>query len=104
MKYVRNIEDLKKYTFEFFDAFLPQALSDQLVNYFLLNMGDGKLLEGQAIAYLSQRKIPQDTVAEYGEAILQLNDYRGLLKKFVELLLKARCYEGLSAFLNSIFL
>lgn len=104
MKYVRNIEDLKKYTFEFFDAFLPQALSDQLVNYFLLNMGDGKLLEGQAIAYLSQRKIPEDTVAEYGEAILQLNDYRGLLKKFVELLLKARCYEGLSAFLNRIFL
>lgn len=104
MKYVRNVDDLKKYTFEFFDAFLPQNLSDQMVNYFLLNMGDGEMLEKSAITYMSQRNISAEAVADYGEAILQLNDYRGLLKKFVELLLKAQNFEGLCAFLNRIFL
>ena len=104
MKYVRNVDDLKKYTFEFFDAFLPQSLSDQMVNYFLLNMGDGEALERSAIMYMSQGKISPEAVADYGEAILQLNDYRGLLKRFVELLLKAKNYEGLCAFLNRIFL
>lgn len=104
MKYVRNVDDLKKYTFEFFDAFLPQNLSDQMVNYFLLNMGDGEMLEKSAIAYMSQGTISAEAVADYGEAILQLNDYRGLLKKFVELLLKAQNFEGLCAFLNRIFL
>ncbi len=104
MKYVRNVDDLKKYTFEFFDAFLPQSLSDQMVNYFLLNMGDGETLEKSVISYLSQGKISPEMIADYGEAILQMNDYRGLLKKFVELLLKAKSYEGLCAFLNRIFL
>ena len=33
--------------------------------------------------------VNENDVAEYGEVILQLNDYKILLKKFIELLLKA---------------
>ena len=40
MKYVRNYTDFKKYTFEFFDSFLPPDLSEKMVNSFLLGLGD----------------------------------------------------------------
>ncbi|MBQ3047664.1 MAG: DUF4132 domain-containing protein [Clostridia bacterium] len=104
MKYVRNIEDLKKYTFEFFDSFLSQNLSDQMVNYFLLGIGNKEDLESQAANVLSQSTVELDKIAEYGEAILQLNDYQDLLKKYTELLLKSHQFEHLCAFLNRIFL
>lgn len=104
MKYVRNIEDLKRYTFEFFDCFLPERLSDQMVNYFLLGIGDERVLVATAVNQLKENKIGEQETAEYGEAILQLNDYKDLLKKYIELLLKAECYEQICAFLNRIFL
>ena len=103
MKYVRNIEDLKKYTFEFFDSFLPQDMSDQLVNYFLLGLGEQSLMN-RAASILKQSSVALEPIAEYGEAILQLNDYQDLLKKFTELLLVSERYEHLCAFLNRIFL
>ena len=104
MKYVRNIDDLKRYTFEFFDSFLPQHLSDQMVNYFLLDLGDKNILIPTVLQYVKDKKLNENDVAEYGEAILQLNDYKVLLKKFIELLLKAECFEQICAFLNRIFL
>lgn len=104
MKYVRNIEDLKRYTFEFFDCFLSQHLADQMVNYFLLGIGNKQELESQAANILSQSTVSLDKIAEYGEAILQLNDYQDLLKKYTELLLKSHSFEHLCAFLNRIFL
>ncbi len=104
MKYVRNIEDLKKYTFEFFDSFLPQDLSDKMANYFLLGIGDKDYLESACAEKLQKANIPLNTVCEYGEVILQLNDYKDILKKFVTLLLKANTYEHLCAFLSRIFL
>ena len=104
MKYVRNIEDLKRYTFEFFDCFLPQNISDRMVNLFLLGIGDEQSLIPTAINYLKEKGISENDAAEYGEAILQLNDYKDLLKRYIELLLKAQCYEQICAFLNRIFL
>ena len=104
MKYVRNIEDLKKYTFEFFDRFLPQNLSDQMVNNFLLNLGNNDLLIPTVVNLLKDSDITENEIAEYGEAVLQLNDYKELLKKYVELLLKAEKFEAICAFLNRIFL
>ncbi|MBQ9793228.1 MAG: hypothetical protein IJW32_05805, partial [Clostridia bacterium] len=104
MKYVRNIEDLKRYTFEFFDCFLPQNISDRMVNLFLLGIGDEQALIPTAINYLKEKGISENDAAEYGEAILQLNDYKDLLKRYIELLLKAQCYEQICAFLNRIFL
>ena len=104
MKYVRNIEDLKKYTFEFFDCFLPQNISDRMVNYFLLSLGDEKSLVATAVNYLKTNGIGENEAAEFGEVILQLNDYKDLLKKYIELLLKAECFEQICAFLNRIFL
>ena len=103
MKYVRNYEDFKRYSFEFFDSFLPQDLSEEMVNSFLLDLGDKDQLERQALSYIKFQPLDQVETADYGEAILQLNDYRSLLKKFVELLLKSNSYEALCAFLNRIF-
>lgn len=104
MKYVRNIDDLKRYTFEFFDSFLPENLSDQMVNYFLLGLGNKEQLERESAHVLMQSSVSLDKIAEYGEAILQLNDYQDLLKKYTELLLRSRRFEHLCAFLNRIFL
>jgi len=104
MKYVRNLEDLKRYTFEFFDSFLPQDLSDQMVNYFLLDLKENPNLDQSVEDVIMSKGIEEKDVAEFGEVILQLNDYKSILKKFVELLLKAKSYEQLCAFLNRIFL
>lgn len=103
MKYVRNIDDLKKYTFEFFDSFLPQDISDKMVNYFLLNLGEREHLLPVASNYLKASKSLQE-ISEYGQVILQLSDYKEILKKYVELLLMAESFEALCLFLNSIFL
>ena len=104
MKYVRNIDDLKRYTFEFFDSFLPENLADQMVNYFLLGLGNKEQLESDSANILKQSPVSLHKIAEYGEAILQLNDYQDLLKKYTELLLRSRKFEHLCAFLNRIFL
>lgn len=104
MKYVRNYDDFKRFSFEFFDTFLPSPLSDQMVNYFILGLGDEKHLIGQALQYIKNHPLGQNDVAEYGEAILQLSEYRDLLKKFVNLLLLSNSYEQLCAFLDRIFL
>lgn len=104
MKYVRSLDDFKKFTFEFFDSFLPEKLSDALVNYFLLNIGEGDYLINQAVAYTKERPLNLEKTAEYGEAILQLEDYKEMLKKFTTLLLESKSFEQLSMFLNRIFL
>ena len=104
MKYVRNIEDLKRYTFEFFDSFLPQNISDKMVNYFLLNLGEAENLVPVAVNYYKSSPPSLQEVSEYGQVILQLNDYKEILKKYTELLLKAESYEAICVFLNSIFL
>jgi len=104
MKYVRNLDDLKKYTFEFFDSFLPTKLSDEMVNYFLVDLGDKDALLGQTLLEISKKPLNIATTAEYGEVILQLLDYKELLGKFTELLLMSKSFEALSSFLNRIFL
>ncbi len=104
MKYVRNLDDLKKYTFEFFDSFLPTRLSDEMVNYFLVDLGDKEALKKQTLLEISKRPLDVAVTAEYGEVILQLMDYKELLKKFTELLLVSHSFEALCAFLNRIFL
>lgn len=104
MKYVRNIDDLKKYTFEFFDSFLPQDISDKMVNYFLLNLGEGEQLMPVASNYLKTHNQNLQEISEYGQVILQLSDYKEILKKYVELLLMSESFEALCVFLNSIFL
>lgn len=104
MKYVRNLDDLKKYTFEFFDSFLPQHLSDQMVNLFLVDIGNKELLTKATLEYIEYSPLNPTAVAEYGEVILQLLDYKTLLKKFTELLLLSKSFLALNAFLNRIFL
>ncbi len=104
MKYVRNFDDFKKFSFEFFDSFLSQQLSEELVNSFILNIGDEQSLEQRALESIKLHPLGENEVAEYGEVILQLGDFKSLLKKFVELLLKSQSYEQLCAFLNRIFL
>ena len=104
MKYVRNIDDLKRYTFEFFDSFLPQNMSDKMVNYFLLDTGFTMELQEGVLNEIKKNPLNENVVVEYGEVILQLRDYRDLLKRFVELLLKSKSFEQLSSFLNRIFL
>ncbi len=104
MKYVRYLDDFKRYTFEFFDTFLPQDLSDKMVNYFILNLGNKEQLCYETINFIDKNGLDENVVAEFGEVILQLNDYKEFLKKFIELLLSSKSYEQLSAFLNRIFL
>ena len=103
MKYVRNFEDLKKFTFEFFDSFLPENLSEQMANNFLLNLSNQNL-EDDVAKRLEQKDVEIEPISSYGEVILQLNGYKDILKKYVELLLKAKKYEHLCEFLNRIFL
>ncbi len=103
MKYVRNYTDFKKYTFEFFDSFLPPDLSEKMVNSFLLDLGNAEELERETLSYIKFQPLDYSEVADYGEAILQLNDYKSLLKKFVELLLKSSSYEALCSFISRIF-
>jgi hypothetical protein len=104
MKYVRNLDDLKKYTFEFFDSFLPQSLSDEMVNYFLVDIGSKQELMKKVLPEIEKKPLNVDATAEYGEVILQLLDYRDLLKKFTELLLASHSFVALWTFLNRIFL
>ena len=40
MKFVKNVDDLKSFTFDFFDSFLSSDLSEKMVNYFLLGAGN----------------------------------------------------------------
>ncbi len=104
MKYVRNFDDFKKFSFEFFDSFLPQQLSEEMVNSFILNFGDEESLTKRTLEEIKRHNLGENEVAEYGEAILQLGDFRDILKRFVELLLKSQSFEQLCAFLNRIFL
>lgn len=103
MRYVRNFEDLKKFTFDFFDSFLDKDVSEQMANNFLLNLTNEEL-ESFACKKLEEKNVELEPVSSYGEVILQLNGYKDLLKKYVELLLKAKKYENLCEFLNRIFL
>ncbi len=104
MKYVKSIEDFKKYSFEFFDSFLDEEMSNMVVNSFLLDIGDWQSLESEMVEIIKEKGINSSDVCDYGEVILQLSDYRSLLKKFVSLLLKSEQFLSLSAFLNRIFL
>ncbi len=104
MKYVRNFDDFKRFSFEFFDSFLPPRLSEEMVNSFLLNLGDEKSLTASTLEIIKSHPLDENNVAEYGEAILQLGNFESILKRFVELLLKSHSYEQLCAFLNRIFL
>ena len=103
MKYVRNMDDLKRYTFEFFDTFLPQEISDKMVNYFLKDIGQNSLFD-VAVKYFKSTPLNLNTIAEFGEVIMQTNNYKDYLKKYMELLLKAECFEGICLFLNRLFL
>ena len=103
MKYLRNFEDLKKFIFKFFDIFLDSNLSEQMANNFLLNLSQ-ESLENIAVQKLKNSNVELEPISSYGEVILQLNGYKDLLKKYVELLLKAEKYEHLCEFLNRIFL
>ena len=104
MKYVRNFDDLKKYTFEFFDSFLTEELSDSMVNVFLTDAAYSEELKKAINREVVQKPILAISASDYGEVILQLKEYKELLKKFVELLLETKSFEGLCAFLNRIFL
>lgn len=104
MKYVKSIEDFKKYSFEFFDSFLDEEMSNMVVNSFLLDIGDWQSLESEMVEIIKEKGINSSDVCDYGEVILQLSDYRSLLKKFVSLLLRSEQFLSLSAFLNRIFL
>ena len=103
MKYVRNLEDLKNFTFEFFDSFLDKDLSEQMTNNFLLNLHNENL-ENIAIERLKNSNVDLEPISSYGEVILQLNDFKDLLKKYMILILKAQKFEHLCEFLNRIFL
>lgn len=104
MKYVRNLDDLKRYTFEFFDTFLPTKLSDEMVNYFLVDIGDKDKIYDKILPIILNKPLDDTATSEYGEVILQLIDYKILLKKFTELLLLSKSFNALCAFLNRIFL
>ena len=104
MKYVRNFDDFKRFSFEYFDSFLTPELSEQMVNSFLLNIGNKEHLTNSTLEVIKSRPLGENEVAEYGEAILQLGDYKDILKRFVELILLSKSYEQLCAFLNRIFL
>ncbi len=103
MKYVKNLDDFKRYTFEFFDTFLPQDLSDKMVNYLILDLGDREQLINSVMLITQKNPPSESAVVEFGEVLLQIVENRDYLKKFVELLLITKSYEQLSAFLNSIF-
>ena len=65
MKYVRNYTDFKKYTFEFFDSFLPPDLSEKMVNSFLLDLGNAEELERETLSYIKFQPLDYSEVADY---------------------------------------
>lgn len=104
MKYVRNVQDIKNFTFEFCDSFLPKGVSDRMVNYLLLDGYHDDQILSEALNAARQTPLDNQETSEFGEVILQMDGYKNVLKRFVEFLLKGKQFEALCAFLNRIFL
>ena len=103
MRIVRTINDLKQCVYEIFENKINQDLALKITDYIVEAEGDKQQLFWQCNVALNGAKLDMNKVAEFRDVVFQLNDYRQVLKGFVELLLFIKHFEHVSVFFSRIF-
>lgn len=98
MKILKSIEDFEKYFKEALGDSFDSETTQELVRFITYNKGDSEILRK-----IRNGKTLPDKVVEFGECIFQLQNYRDVLKNFVEVLLWTESYEQLCLFVNRLF-
>lgn len=100
---LRTINDLEKVLNDIFTPELDSGLSFDLTQFVVYNRGDKQKLFEQLQQVCKPNTLSQNKVSDFAQVVFQLNDYRLVLKNFVEILLVTSSYEPLCAFLNKFF-
>ena len=103
MRIVRTVNDLKQCIYEIFENKINPDLNTKITDYIVDGTGDKQQLFWQCNVALNGTKLDMDKVAEFRDVVFQLNDYRQVLKGFVELLLFIKHFEHVSVFFSRIF-
>ena len=103
MRIVRTINDLKQAVYELFENKISGELATKITDFIVEGVGDKQQLFWQCNVSLNGAKLDMNKIAEFRDVVFQLNDYRQVLKGFVELLLFIKHFEHLSVFFSRIF-
>jgi hypothetical protein len=95
------MEDFESYLREVLGSAFSDSLTQELIEFIGFDKGDNKILK-KAKDELDGAPLP-NKLAEFGECIFQLQNYKGVLKNFVEFLLSCEAYENICAFVNRLF-
>ncbi len=104
MKIIRTIDDLKNCLNDIYSDKRGNELAQKITGLIVEQEGDKQQLFLRAFSMLNGDKLNIDKVAEFRDVVFQLNDYKQVLKLFVEFLLFIKHFEHLSVFFNRIFL
>ena len=103
MRIIRTINDLKQAVYELFENKINNDLAAKITDFIVEGKGDKQQLFWQCNVSLNGAKLDINKIAEFRDVVFQLNDYRQVLKGFVELLLFIKHFEHLSVFFSRVF-
>ena len=99
---LKSMQDLENVLQDIFKSKYDIGTSYDLSQYVAYNKGDKNQIFS-TILPSSQKVLDMNKVADFAQVVFQLNDYKYVLKNFVEILLATHSYEQLCAFLNKFF-
>lgn len=100
MRIIQTINDLKNVLVDSFCSSLNDIDATSIVEYI---MGESNSVNDDITKKLQEKPISTQACTQMAEVIMQLRDYKQLLKNIVEILLNAQNYEQICAFVNKLF-
>ena len=99
---LRSVDQLKEYVGKVFATVFEESKANEISTYIVTGLGDRDIVNGYAKA--SKQKTYDDNMfGEVSQAIFQLENYRDVLKKYIEFLLLAEQFESVCSFVNKLF-
>lgn len=99
---LKSIDELKEYLDKTFVTALGEPKANEVANFIVTGLGD----KGEVFGYAKASKeltYNSDLFGDVCQAIFQLEDYRQVLKNYIEFLLVAEQFECICNFLNKMF-
>lgn len=99
---LKSIDDLKNYIDKTFEGAIGEPKANEVATYIVTGLGD----KGEIFGYARDSKSIVYNAEAFGEvcqAIFQLDDYKMVLKNYIEFLLAAEQFESVCNFLNKLF-
>ncbi len=99
---LKSIDQLKDYVETTFATVFDQAKANEIATYVVTNMGDKE----EIFTYAKESKnitYQADTFGEVSQAIFQLDNYKDVLKNYIEVLLAAEQFESVCNFVCKLF-